>query len=270
VSLVQLAIAAIAVSVALSAVMATAWCVQQTTGKSGWVDVSWSFGVGGAAFVAALWPIESDWPQWRQALVAALIAGWGLRLALHIAERNRGSGDDPRYRQLAIAWGHAAPRRMFLFLQSQAAVGMILVLSVALAAHNAHPGLRAQDVAGVAILLAAIAGEAVADRQLRAFVREPAHRGAVCDVGLWQFSRHPNYFFEWLSWLAYPVLAVDFGGDNDLGWLALAAPVCMYWTLVHVSGIPPLEEHMMHTRGDAFRSYQARVPAFFPFPLCRK
>jgi steroid 5-alpha reductase family enzyme len=155
---------------------------------------------------------------------------------------------------------------MFLFLQSQAAVGVVLAVSIALAARNPNPELRIQDVLGLGILLVAIAGEAIADRQLRAFKANPQNRGKICDVGLWRLSRHPNYFFEWLTWTAYSVIAIDFAGHNPYGWLALAAPACMYWVLVHVSGIPPLERHMLRTRGDAFRHYQLRTRAFFPFP----
>jgi len=89
----------------------------------------------------------------------------------------------------------------------------------------------------------------------------------VCDIGLWRWSRHPNYFFEWLFWLAYPLIAIDLAGYNPYGWLALLAPICMYWVLVYVSGIPPLEEHMLRSRGETFRAYQLRTRAFFPFPV---
>jgi steroid 5-alpha reductase family enzyme len=155
---------------------------------------------------------------------------------------------------------------MFWFLQSQAAVGVIFALAVALAAHNPSPSWRLQDSVGVAVALAAILGEATADRQLRRFTSSSSNRNGVCEVGLWRWSRHPNYFFEWLHWCGYPFLAIGPVAGNPLGWLALAAPLCMYWLLVHVSGIPPLEQHMERTRGDAFRVYRRKTPAFFPWP----
>ena len=266
-SLIELAIAAIIVAAAISSVMATAWYIQQRTENSGWVDVTWSLGVGGVAAIAALWPLGYDRPHWRQLIVAALAASWCLRLGVHIAGRTRASTDDPRYRNLINQWGSDARRRMFWFLQSQAAVGTILALSIVVAAHNPNPSLRIQDLIGLVILLASIVGEAIADQQLRTFKSDPANRKAVCDIGLWRWSRHPNYFFEWSSWLAYPIIAIDFAGQNPFGWLALAAPVCMYWVLVHVSGIPPLEDHMLRSRGEAFRAYQKRTRAFFPLPL---
>jgi steroid 5-alpha reductase family enzyme len=198
--------------------------------------------------------------------VAAFVAAWGVRLGIHIAKRTRVAGDDPRYRALIEQWGRDAVRRMFWFLQAQAAVGLVLVLSLCLAAHNPDPNLRIQDVLGVVILGVAIGGEAIADRQLAAFKANSANRNKVCDVGLWRWSRHPNYFFEWFAWIAYPLMAIDFAGHNSFGWLAVAAPLCMYWVLVHVSGIPPLEEHMLRSRGDLFRAYQERTSAFFPLP----
>jgi steroid 5-alpha reductase family enzyme len=267
VSFIQLAVAAISIATAIGSVMASAWYVQGRTGNSGWVDVTWSLGVGGVAFVAAAWPLGHDWPHWRQILVAVLAASWCLRLGIHIAGRTRAATDDPRYRNLIIQWGSDAARRMFWFLQSQAAVGIILALSIVVAAHNPNPDLRIQDFIGLATLLAGLVGEAVADHQLRAFKSEPANRKAVCDVGLWRSSRHPNYFFEWVSWLAYPIIAIDFAGQNPFGCIALAAPICMYFVLVHVSGIPPLEDHMLRSRGEAFRAYQKRTRPFFPLPL---
>jgi steroid 5-alpha reductase family enzyme len=266
VDLLSLALVAGGIGVLLSAVMATAWGAQQRTGNSGWIDVSWTFGTGGIGCFAALIPINVPWLHWRQATVALLAAWWCLRLGLHIIARTRSSVDDPRYRQLLTLWGDDAGRRMFLFLQKQAAVGAVLALSIALAAQNPDPILRLEDMLGVTILVSGIVGEAIADGQLRRFRADPANRGAVCDVGLWRWSRHPNYFFEWLSWLGYPLIAIDFAGYNPYGWIALSGPTCMYWVLVHVSGIPPLEEHMLRSRGEAFRAYQARTRPFVPWP----
>jgi steroid 5-alpha reductase family enzyme len=266
VDLLSLAVVAGGIGVLLSAVMAAAWRAQQRTGNSGWIDVSWTFGTGGIACFAALIPINVPWLHWRQATVALLVAWWCLRLGLHIIARTRSSVDDPRYRQLLTQWGHDARRRMFLFLQKQAAVGAVLALSIALAAQNPDPMPRLQDMLGVTILVSGIIGETIADGQLRRFRAGPANRGAVCDVGLWRWSRHPNYFFEWLSWFGYPLIAIDFAGYNPYGWIALSGPTFMYWVLVHVSGIPPLEEHMLRSRGEAFRAYQARTRPFVPWP----
>lgn len=265
-SLFELALLAAAMGVVLSAIMAVAWQVQRTTGHTGWIDVCWTFGTGIVAALGSLAPLPGHSPGVRQIMVAVLIAFWSLRLGGHILLRTREVGDDPRYRALIRQWGANAGLRMFLQLQSQAAVGLILAMSVVLAAHNARPNLGLQDFLGVALLVGALAGEAVSDWQLRRFRSDPANRGGICEAGLWSLSRHPNYFFEWLCWLAYPMIAIDLSGAYPLGWTTLLAPACMYWVLMHVSGIPPLEAHMLRTRGEPFRALQARTRTFFPFP----
>jgi steroid 5-alpha reductase family enzyme len=252
-----------AMALSLSVLMALAWIVQQRSGNSGWVDTIWTCSTGLVGGIAALSPIDGG-STTRQALVATLVLLWSARLGTHIARRSLGGGDDPRYASFAREWGAAAPRKMFVFLQMQALAAVPLAFAVFVAAHASPSDLRMQDYLGAAIALASIAGEAAADEQLRRFRADPAHAGEVCDVGLWRWSRHPNYFFEWLGWLAYPVIAVS--PAYAWGWAGLAAPGLMYWLLVHVSGIPPLEAQMLRSRGDCYRAYQARTNPFFPLP----
>ncbi len=194
--------ALVLIAVSLSILMAGAWLVQQRTGNSGWVDTIWTFSLGLVGAAAALWPNDGAAPNARQGLVAALVALWSLRLGLHIAVRTAGIPDDPRYAAFAKEWGANAPRRMFIFLQNQALGTIPLAFAIFVAARVPSEPLRLQDYAGVLILLIGIAGEALADAELKRFRQDPANRGRVCDVGLWRWSRHPNYFFEWFGWLA--------------------------------------------------------------------
>jgi steroid 5-alpha reductase family enzyme len=258
--------AVLLMSLALSAVMAGAWLVQQRTGNSGWVDTIWTFGLAAVGITASLAPVSAGETTHRQLLVVAFLAVWAARLGTHIATRTMGITDDPRYGALIRGWGADARRQMFWLLQKQALVSIPLATAVFLAAHNPAADWRLQDWLAVLVMLTAVIGEATADQQLRRFGRDPNNRGKVCDTGLWRYSRHPNYFFEWLGWIAYPLLAIDLGGGYAWGYLALAGPVCMYWLLAHVSGIPPLEEHMLTSRGAAYRAYQERTSAFFPAP----
>jgi len=253
-------------AVTLSAIMAGAWSIQQRTRNSGWVDTVWTFGLGLVGSVSALAPLAASDTGQRQLLVAGVVLAWSLRLGLHIGIRTTGISDDPRYAQLIREWGSDARRQMFWLLQKQAIVTIPLAMPVLLAAQNPAATLRLQDWLGVIVLALAIAGGAMADSQLRRFRADPANRGKICDTGLWAWSRHPNYFFEWSAWLAYPVIAIDLGGGYPLGWIALAGPLCIYWLLRYVSGVPPLEEHMLRSRGNAYRAYQARTSVFFPFP----
>jgi steroid 5-alpha reductase family enzyme len=260
------ALAAIAVS--LSILMTMAWAVQQRTGNSGWVDTIWTFAVGLTGAGSALWPVAGASPNPRQWLVAALVAIWSSRLGVHIAIRTAGISDDPRYAAFAEEWGVNSARRMFIFLQNQALGSIPLAFAIFVAARFPLATLRAQDYLGALILVAGIAGEALADAQLKRFREQPANKGRVCDAGLWRWSRHPNYFFEWFGWLAYPVIAIstDYPFSYPWGWAALLAPAFMYWILVYVTGIPPLEAQMLRSRGDRYREYQSRTSVFFPLP----
>lgn len=252
------------VAAMMCAAMSLAFLAEKRTGNSGWIDVVWTFGLGATGCAVAIAPFGAG-PSARRVLVAALVLAWALRLGLHIAGRTRGIVDDPRYARLKSDWGAAKDRQMFRLLQMQALASIPLGVGILLAAHRPSPSLDLQDAAGVLIFVVGLAGGALADRQLRSFARDPAHRGRVCDTGLWGWSRHPNYFFECVLWCAYPVIAIAAAG-YPLGWIALAAPAFMTLLLTRVSGIPPLEEHMLAKYGADYRRYQSRVSALLPWP----
>ncbi len=243
--------------------MTGAWALQRATRNAGWVDAVWSGATGLGGAVAALAPVPGgDGMHTRQYLAALMAAAWGGRLAWHIYLRTRGGGpEDVRYATFRREWGADFEKRLFSFLMIQAAAAWVLVLTVFVAARNTTPGLGVLDLAGVALLAAAVAGEGLADAQLQRF--RQAGSGGICDAGLWGWSRHPNYFFEFLGWCAYPLLAIG-GGFTWV--IALLGPAMMFWLLRYVSGVPPLEEAMLARRGEAFRAYQARVSVFFPWP----
>jgi steroid 5-alpha reductase family enzyme len=258
----------LAVAVLLVMAMAGAWVLQKATKNAGWVDVVWSIstGAGGVMCAVVPWPGEPGLTA-RQLVVALMAAAWSLRLGLHIADRTRHGPEDVRYAGFRREWGADFQRRMFWFLMIQAAAAWLLTVSMQVAARNPAPGLRLQDGLGILLLCCSVIGEGVADAQLRAFrASMRPGGGAVCDRGLWGWSRHPNYFFEWLGWCAYALLAIDVSGQWPAGFLALSGPAFMFWLLRYVSGVPPLEAAMLASRGDGFRAYQARVSAFFPLP----
>lgn len=249
------------VAVAMSAFMALATMVERRTGNSGWIDVVWTAGLGLTGIAGALLPFGTG-PMSRRLLVAGLALAWALRLGLHIAQRTSGIAEDPRYARLKRDWGSDASRQLARLLQMQALASIPLGLGLILAAHNPTPSLGWGDIAGIAIFVTGLVGGALADSQLRAFAR--SGRGGVCDRGLWRWSRHPNYFFECVLWCAYPVLALAVG--YPWGWLAVLAPACITALLTRISGIPPLEEHMLAKHGDAYRAYQSRTSALIPLP----
>ena len=255
-----------AVGLLLLAIMACAWLTQRRLNNVGWIDVFWTFGTGVGAVILSLYPLHGG-PDARQWLVAALAAVWSLRLGLYVALRVAGSPEeDRRYVELRRQWGERFQARLLPFVLVQAPVALLLGLAIMLAARAPSPGLTLFDGQGVLILLIAIVGEALADEQMRRFKASQPPKGALNDRGLWAWSRHPNYFFEWLGWLAYPVILLPHLGVYPLGWAAWGAPVLMYLVLDRGTGVPPLEAQMLKSRGDAFRAYQSRTSRFFLWP----
>jgi steroid 5-alpha reductase family enzyme len=256
------------IAAGLFAIMALAWAVQRLLQNAGWVDVFWSFGTSIAGAIAGLSPLydgQVAWPSVRAFAVAGLALLWGCRLGGYLARRTATSQrEDVRYARFRQEWGERFQALLFWFLMIQAVVATLLAVCVMLAAHNPAPAFRIADLAGIAVLVAAVIGEGLADRQMQQFRANQANRGKVCNTGLWSISRHPNYFFESLAWCAYPFFAI--GPHYPWGYAALLGPAAMTWLLTKVSGIPPLEREMVAERGDAYRSYQKKVSAFFPLP----
>jgi len=253
------------VLVAMLGVMLAAWAFGLSRKNGGWTDVFWTFGSGATLAAAALWPVAPDAaPHARQWLVAALAATWAIRLGSYIGPRVASHPqEDPRYAAFRREWGEDYARSMLWVCLPQALATALLALSVLLAARAPGP-LGWREALAVLVFAAAIAGEAVADGQMKRFKADPANRGKVCDAGLWGWSRHPNYFFEWLGWVAYPVIALD--PSRPLTWLSFTAPVVMFILLTRVSGIPPLEDSQLKSKGEAYAAYRRRVSAFVPLP----
>jgi steroid 5-alpha reductase family enzyme len=254
------------VGLGLLATMGFAWLFQRLMRNVGWVDVFWTFGTGAAAVALSLYPLTAS-PTPRQWLVAGLAAVWSLRLGLYVALRvARTPEEDRRYADLRAQWGSSFQRKLLPFVLIQAPVALLLALAIMLAARDPRPQLGVQDALGVLIGIVAIAGEGVADEQMRRFKASKPPHGAINDLGLWAWSRHPNYFFEWFGWLAYPVISSASHGVYLMGWAAWGAPVLMSLVLDRGTGVPPLEAQMLKSRGDAFREYQSRTSRFFPWP----
>jgi steroid 5-alpha reductase family enzyme len=245
--------------VAVAAVMVVLWVVQRVRRDAGVVDVGWAAGLGA---LAVLYAVFAPGDPLRRLLVAAMAGTWSLRLAWYIlVNRVLGKPEDGRYQTLRLKWGNRAQSRFFVFFQLQALVDVIFSLPYLVAMTNPAPGLGTWDLAGVLVWVVAVAGETVADRQLAAFRADPANRGTTCRVGLWRTSRHPNYFFEWLHWWAYVLLAV-----GSPWWaLTLVGPALMLFFLFKVTGIPATEAQALASRGEDYRDYQRTTSVFVPW-----
>ncbi|TZF90367.1 DUF1295 domain-containing protein [Cognatilysobacter lacus] len=247
---------------AMAVIMTIGWAWQQRTRNAGMVDVLWSLGVGASAI---FFGCIGDGAPTPRMLVAVLGGAWGLRLATHLARRVLAEPEDGRYAHLRRIWNGSGVKFFALF-QLQALLVPLFAMPFAAVARVPAGGAVAWTWVGVGIWVGALAGEGIADRQLARFRANPANRGRTCRAGLWAWSRHPNYFFEWLHWFAYAALAV---GSPWAG-LAWAGPVVMYVFLRWISGIPYTEAQALRTRGDDYRDYQRTTPMLFPrFPRRR-
>ena len=236
-----------------------AWLLQLRTRNAGMVDPIWAFTLGGLAVFVA-WAGSAPGES-RPAL--ALMGGlWGMRLGVHLTARNAGKPEDWRYAQFREKWGASANRNMFWFFQFQNVFTLLLAATAYLpvAFRAGTPPAWALPLA-VAIWLIAVGGEGLADRQMEAFRRNPMNKGRVCRDGLWRWSRHPNYFFECVHWLAYLPLA--WGSPWAL--LTLAAPAVMAALLIKLSGVPLLEEEMMK-RKPGYAEYVKTTSMLIPWP----
>lgn len=236
-----------------------AWLLQLRTHNAGLVDPIWAFTLGALAPVyAALGPAGA---ATRSAL--ALMGGlWGLRLGVHLWRRNAGKPEDWRYAQFRARWGDRADRNLFWFFQFQNLFTLALSASAFLpAAFRAGDPPPDAFAAAALVWIVAVAGEGLADRQMERFRANPANRGGVCRDGLWRYSRHPNYFFECVHWLAYAPLSYG----APWGWVSLAAPAIMALLLLRLSGVPLLEQEMAR-RKPGYAEYMRTTPVLVPWP----
>ncbi len=226
----------------------------------GIVDIAWSYAFAALAAYYAL--AAGGWPV-RRALLGALVCLWSLRLGTHLYIRVMGHHpeEDGRYRAMRTRWAANFAVEMFKFFQLQAVSVVLLGAAFLAVSLNPAPALHPLELAGAALWLLALSGEALADAQLAAFKRHPANRGRVCDAGLWRYSRHPNYFFEWLVWVAFFVFALG----SPWGWVGIIGPASILYLLLRVTGIPMNEEQNLRSRGDAYRRYQQTTSAFVPW-----
>jgi len=245
-------------AVALSLMFAL-WVLHLRWRNAAVVDVGWTIAIGLQALVAGL--MGTGDPT-RRAIVATVGMLWSARLALHLARRVAAEPEDPRYAELRARWGGDTRLKFLAFFLFQGALATVLAGPFFIAAADASPALHPLLVAGVLLALVAVIGEGIADTQLRRFKADARNRGQDCRVGLWGWSRHPNYFFDWLVWCAFVLLALG----SPWGWVTIVSPLLMLHFLLRVTGIPATEAHALRSRGDAYARYQREVSAFVPLP----
>ena len=242
----------------VSCFLTIVWAIQLRTRNAGMVDPVWSWSLG---FLGVLYAALGPAPDSTRLLLGILAGLWGFRLGTHLYVRNAGKPEDARYAKFREEWGAKANVNMFWFFQFQAVMALLLSIGFLVVAYSPAVTSLSLRALAVAIWLVSVVGEAIADRQMEAFRGNPANKGKVCNSGLWRYSRHPNYFFESLHWIAYVPLAL-----GSPWWpVAIIPAAIMAWLLLKMSGVPILEAHLVKSR-PGYADYMRTTSMFVPWP----
>jgi steroid 5-alpha reductase family enzyme len=236
------------------------WLLSLALRDSSIVDIFWGLGFVLLAWVLAAMSAAPLAP--RALLMVLLVTAWGTRLSLHIYVRNRGRGEDFRYR----AWREAAGRAWWwrsyfkVFLLQGLVMWIVAMPIVAVVGRREQPALGVLDGGAAAVWLVGFLFEALGDWQLGRFKADPANKGRLMTTGVWRYTRHPNYFGDATLWWGHWLVAAAAGS-----WWTIASPALMSFLLVRVSGVAMLESALRETK-PGYREYMESTSAFFPLP----
>ena len=242
----------------IAVLMFILWLLHLPLRNAAIADVGWAMGM---VLIAIFYAMHGAGYPRRTLILMPMVMIWGLRLALYLLfTRVSGQPEDGRYAELRRKWGSNAGFKFLLYFELQALLCGVLSLPFLLATHDPLKGLPEVENAGAWIWVVAFLGETIADLQLARFLRNPKNAGKVCNVGLWRYSRHPNYFFEFFIWVAFALVACT----AQHGAWAFAAPALMLF-LLRVTGSRATEEQELRSKGAAYRKYQQSTSAFIPW-----
>ncbi len=243
-----------------SSVLFIVWLRQLKTKNAGIVDAWWAYNF---TFLIVLFYFLTLGSSIRIFLLMAMVMFWSIRLGTYLLIRNsfHGNKEDIRYALLRKGYEKNANRKMLSFFLIQAFSNVLLSIPFLLVFIDQDSSVSFFEISGSTIWLVGFVGESVADKQLKSFKKESGNEGKVCQKGLWKYSRHPNYFFEWLIWVGFAVYALS----SPFGWLALTSPIIMYFLLNNVTGVPMLEKLAVLSKGEAYINYQKTTNPFFPW-----
>lgn len=242
---------------AVSFIMIAVFIWAKAIKNNGVVDIFWAFNF--LVIAGIIWFLAEGNEQ-RKMLVCGLAALWSLRLGIYLLIRVGGhlQEEEGRYKALREEWSDTV---FFFFFQAQAFSNVMLALPFFLIAINTDPEISMVEYVGAGLWLISIIGEGLSDWQLKNFKKNPNNKGKVCQDGLWNFSRHPNYFFQLMIWISVLVMALP----SPYGYLAVICPLSIGYLIFKVTGIPMTEEQSVRSRGDLYREYQRTTSAFVPW-----
>lgn len=226
--------------------------------NNGVVDVFWAFNF---LVIAVLIFFLADGNPERKLIVCSLAALWSIRLGIYLSVRVLGhlEVEEGRYKQLRLEWNTT---KFFFFFQMQAFSNVFLCIPFFVIALNKSEPISLMEYIGATLWLICIIGEGLSDWQLQHFKKDPTNKGKVCQYGLWNYSRHPNYFFQLMLWISVLIFALP----SPYGWLAVLCPLSIGYLIFKVTGIPMTEEQAIRSKGEAYKEYQRTTSSFVPLP----
>lgn len=242
--------------VTVSALSAWVWHLKRK--NAGVIDIVWGLNLSLAALVYAV--LAPGWPL-RRWTMAAMVSLTGLRLSYHLGRRVLSHSEEGRYVALRQEWGSNIELKFLGFFLFQAVLVSLLSMPYFFASLNPVAGFQFLEYLAMVLFAVGFVGESWADAQLHAFKSNLSHHGKTCREGLWRYSRHPNYFFEWVMWLSYFVFACA----SPYGWMTVYAPVIMLHFLLNVTGVKMTEEQCLRSRGEDYARYQRETSMFIPW-----
>ena len=224
----------------------------------GIVDIFWAYNFLVIAII--IW-LLADGFEPRKNLVCLLAAVWSLRLGFYLTIRVGSHLDveEGRYKQLRLEWNET---KFFFFFQMQAFSNVMLAIPFFVIALNPEPHMSAIEYIGAGLWCISIIGEGLSDWQLKQFKKNPSNKGRVCENGLWNYSRHPNYFFQFMIWISVLIFALP----SPYGWISVICPLSIGYLIFKVTGIPMTEEQAVRSKGELYKEYQRTTSAFVPLP----
>jgi steroid 5-alpha reductase family enzyme len=241
-------------------VMVLVWLWAYRIQNAGVVDIFWAFNFTLVAFL--IW-LMGDGFEARKNVICLLAALWSIRLGVYLLIRVGGhlQEEEGRYKQLRKEWAPHPDRKFFIFFQAQALSNIFLSIPFFMVAINKNAGLSMLEEFSAGLLFLSISGEALADFQLQHFKKNPANKGQVCQRGLWNYSRHPNYFFQLMIWISVFLFSLS----SPYGWISIVCPLTIGFLIFKVTGIPMTEEQSLRSRGQLYAEYQRTTSIFIPW-----
>ncbi len=220
-------------------------------------DIGWAAGLG---ILCLSYFYYTDEIGIRQIVLVAAAVIWSARLVVHLFFRVRTAMEDKRYQYLNQIWADNLARNYFIYYMFQGVATAVVSFAFAIGMLNTAP-FSGWDIAAIVLVALGIFGESWADWSLKQFRDKSEDSTEVCRLGLWRYSRHPNYFFEIITWIGFSFFAMT----APYGYVGLFSPLLIAFFTLGVTGVPPTEKQLLASKGENYREYQRTTSMIIPW-----